>query len=274
MTFRRRRALTTALIAAATLALALTGCAPTGAASPAPSPPPPSASGTAALRGQLTVYAAASLQNAFENLLAQFADENPDVRVHPAVYDGSSVLATQIIEGAPADVFASADEKTLAAVAKAGEVSGSAHPFATNTLRLITPPGNPAGISSLGDLARSDVSVVLCAPAVPCGAASATLLEKAGVEATPASQEQNVTAVLTKVEQGEADAGLVYATDARAAGNAVHAIEPQGAAEVVNTYPIAELRGAASPDVARAFVDFVRGDRGRAVLAAAGFGAP
>jgi molybdate transport system substrate-binding protein len=247
-----------ALLAAGSLAL-LAGCTGTGA-------PAPSASGDA-LTGAVTVYAAASLQGTFDTLAEQFEEAHPGVTVN-AVYDGSSTLATQIGEGAPADVFASADEANMA---KIGEDAVDPAVFATNTLVIAVPAGNPAGIASLSDLPRH--RVVLCAPEVPCGAASAALLSAAGVTVTPVSQEQNVTAVLTKVAAAEADAGLVYTTDARA-NAAVEAVVPEGASDVVNRYPIAALSGAQNPVAAAAFVAFVRSDTAREVLQAAGFGSP
>jgi molybdate transport system substrate-binding protein len=145
--------------------------------------------------------------------------------------------------------------------------------FATNTLVLVVPAGNPAGIRGLDDLADPAATVVLCAAEVPCGAASATLLSNAGVEASVDSYEQNVTAVLTKVAAGEADAGLVYATDASTTA-AVDAIEPEGAEDVVNRYPVAALADAANAAAADAFAAFVLGDDARAVLADHGFGPP
>lgn len=221
-----------------------------------------------ALTGTLTIYAAASLKASFDELAADFEDEHPGVDVQPIVYDGSSTLATQLLEGAPADVFASADEKNMDKVA---ELVADPRLFATNTLVIAVPQGNPAQVEGLADLAS--VTTVLCAVEVPCGAASQTLLERVGVAVTPASSEQNVTAVLTKVESKDADAGLVYATDA-AGSDLVEAIVPPEAAEVVNRYPIAALTGSANPDAAQAFVAFVLGAEGQRVLASYGFGAP
>lgn len=270
---RRRAARRGVSLVGAALAatLALVGCATdTGTDASAEA----SASSTPAVGGELTVYAAASLTAAFDELAAEFEAANPGVDVRPIVYDGSSPLATQLIEGAPADVFASADERTMRTVADADLLDGDAEPFATNTLRIATPAGNPAGIDALDDLGDPAVAVVLCAPEVPCGAASHDLLDLEGVEVTPVSEEQNVTAVLAKVRAGEADAGLVYATDVAAAGDAVESIVPEHADEVVNTYPIGALAGAANPDAAAAFVAFMLSDDGRSVLASFGFGAP
>ncbi|MRG61144.1 molybdate ABC transporter substrate-binding protein [Agromyces sp. CFH 90414] len=255
--------------------VALAGCAPGGSdVSPAAS----ADRDRAALTGEVTVYAAASLAGAFEELGADFEAEHPGVDIRPIVADGSSTLAAQLVEGAPADVFASADERTMTTVDDAGLITGDPHPFATNTLRIVVPAGNPGELDAIEDLADPGLAVVLCAPEVPCGAASEQLLALDGVEVTPVSEEQNVTAVLTKVRSGEADAGLVYATDVEGAGTIgaadVESVMPARADEVVNRYPIAALADAGNPAAAAAFVDFVRGERGRAVLEARGFGAP
>ena len=228
----------------------------------------------AELTGELTVYAAASLTSAFDDLATRFEELHPALDVAPLVYDGSSTLATQLVEGAPADVFASADETTMATVADAGLLAEPAQLFATNTLVIALPPGNPGGVSSLDDLARPEVSVVLCAAAVPCGSAAQRLLDAAGLTVTPVSEEQNVSAVLTKITADEADAGLVYATDAAAAGTAVTSIVPAGAADVVNHYPVAALADAGNPTAAAAFVAFVLSPDGQAVLAEYGFTTP
>lgn len=219
------------------------------------------------LGGEVTVYAAASLSGVFDVMADAFMAEHPGVQVVP-VYDGSSTLATQISGGAPADVFASADEATMRAVV---DLVVAPEVFASNTLVIAVPADDPGRVRTLADLA--DVTTVLCAPEVPCGAASATLLHRAGVEVEAASLEQNVTAVLTKVATGEADAGLVYATDTASRAD-VTTIVPDGADEVVNRYPIAALADARSPDAATAFVAFVLSDAGQAILADAGFGAP
>ncbi|NYF17683.1 molybdate transport system substrate-binding protein [Microbacterium sp. AK009] len=262
---KRRQVRRAAIGVLAAASAVLVGCAGTAAST---SEPPVAAEG--GLAGSLTVYAAASLQSAFDDLLTVFAEQNPDVAVQPLVTDGSSALVTQIIEGAPADVFASADERVMQQAVDAGVAVGPVV-FAANTLVLVTPAGNPAGIAGLDDLA--DATVVLCDSVVPCGAASRTLLENAGASVTPASLEQNVTAVLTKVAAGEADAGLVYATDVVGRDD-VEVIVPDGAADVVNLYPIAVTTGAASDEVARAFVALVTGPEGQRVLADAGFAPP
>ncbi|MBT2484397.1 MULTISPECIES: molybdate ABC transporter substrate-binding protein [unclassified Microbacterium] len=252
------RALRSATVAVAVV-LSLTGCA-------GPAQPAGSASDDG-LSGEVTVYAAASLAGAFDAMSEAFTVAHPDVKVSP-VYDGSATLVTQILEGAPADVFASADEANMQ---KAAELTAEPTVFATNTLVIAVPEGNPAGVETLADL--DDVTTVLCAPEVPCGAASAELLETADVTIEAASVEQNVTAVLTKVAAGEADAGLVYSTDVIGRDD-VDAIVPEGAHEVVNRYPIATLADARNAQAADVFVSFVLSGEGQSILSRFGFGAP
>lgn len=259
---RTLRRSATALLTAAVLAL--TGCA--GSAGSTPSATEPSAS-ESSLTGELTVYAAASLSGAFDAIAEEFSAEHPDVTVSP-VYDGSSTLVTQILAGAPADVFASADEVNMD---KAKDAALDPALFASNTLVIAVPAGNPGNVKTLSDLAG--VTTVLCAPEVPCGAASAKLLTAADVPVEAASLEQNVSAVLTKVAASEADAGLVYATDVLGRDD-VETIVPEGAGDVVNHYPIAALADAAHPEVAKAFVAFVLSDAGQRILADFGFGKP
>ncbi|SEC28216.1 molybdate ABC transporter substrate-binding protein [Microbacterium hydrocarbonoxydans] len=247
---------------AAMAALMLTGCA-----SESPAPAAPGAASESTVAGELTVYAAASLSAAFDALGDAFIAEHPDVRFSP-VYDGSSTLVTQLLEGAPADVFASADEANMD---KLEDAAVDPTLFASNTLVIVVPSGNPGRVETLADLA--DVTTVLCAREVPCGAASATLLSNGEVTVDAASLEQNVTAVLTKVAADEADAGLVYATDAIGRDD-VDVIVPDGADEVVNHYPIATLSEAANTEAADAFVAYVLSDEGQRILADFGFGAP
>ena len=267
----RRGATIRAAAVLAALLLGLAGCG-TGVDRDPGGTPAETTAAEPELAGQLTVYAAASLKAAFDELATQFEQRHPSLHVQPITYDGSSTLATQIIEGAPADVFASADEQNMQKVVDAG-LASDPELFATNTLTLVVPVGDPGGIDGLDDLADPDRTVVLCAAEVPCGAASATLLSNAGVEASVDSYEQNVTAVLTKVAAGEADAGLVYVTDASTT-SAVDAIEVPEADDVVNRYPVVALNDGANPEAADAFVAFVLGDEGRRVLSALGFGAP
>ncbi|WP_243074072.1 molybdate ABC transporter substrate-binding protein [Microbacterium sp. SS28] len=259
-------------VALALIALLASGCAPAEGDTDPNAPVAPVESVGPELTGDLTVYAAASLKTAFDELATQFEMRHPSLEVVPIVYDGSSTLATQLIEGAPADVFASADEANMQKIADAG-LATDAPLFATNTLVIATPVGNPGEVEDLSDFAEDSVTVVLCAVEVPCGAASQKLFANAGLTVTPASWEQNVTAVLTKVAANEADAGLVYATDVRGRTD-VESIVPEGAADVVNRYPIAALTDAANPDAAQAFVEFVLSEEGQAVLEGLGFGRP
>lgn len=259
-------------LAATTLvaALALSGCAATVAARTETPSPSASTAGTAS--GELTVFAAASLGTAFDSIAKAFQAENPGVTVKPITYDGSSTLASQIIAGAPVDVFASADQKNMDKVTQAG-LAGDAPVFTTNVLQIAVAPGNPHHVHDLTSLSDAGLTVVVCAPAVPCGNAAKTLLDAAGVTVTPASEEQNVTAVLAKVKAGEADAGLVYTTDVKAAGSAVTGIAIPGADKAINSYPITVLKGAQNPEAAAAFVAFVRSPAGQKILKDLGFGA-
>lgn len=226
-----------------------------------------------ALRGTLQVDAAASLKGVFDQLAAQFEQANPGVEVSLS-YDGSSVLATQLIAGAPVDVFASADAVNMAKVTDAKLITERPVPFATNVLQLAVAPGNPKHLTGLRDLARADITVDLCAPAQPCGAAAGKVLAAAGVTVTPVSTEQNVTAVLTKVRSGDVDAGLVYRTDVRTAGATITGVDLPEAAAAVNVYPIAALAAAPNAAAAKAFIALVTGPAGRGALTGAGFGPP
>ena len=256
------------LLRSAAAVVAVSVLALTGFASAAETAPSSSATATeGAVTGELTIYAAASLAGAFDAIGEAFVAGNPEVHISP-VYDGSSTLVTQILEGAPADVFASADEANMD---KATDAAIAPELFASNTLVIAVPAGNPGDVKTLADLAGA--TTVLCAPEVPCGAASEKLLTAAGVTVEAASLEQNVTAVLTKVAAGEADAGLVYATDVIGRDD-VEVVLPENAGDVVNRYPIAALSDARNPDAAAAFVDFVLSDAGQKILADFGFGAP
>ncbi len=218
----------------------------------------------------LTVFAAASLTQSFTEIAEEFEAARPGVTVRLS-FGGSSDLVSQIQAGAPADVFASADTTNME---KAGGLAVAPEAFASNTLQIVVPPGNPARVTSLADLTRDDVRLVVCAPEVPCGAAAVRVGNAAGVDLDPVSQEQAVTDVLGKVVAGEADAGLVYVTDVTGAGGTVEGITFPEAAGAVNTYPISVLQDAQDAALAQEFVEFVTGDVGRRILDAAGFGAP
>ena len=223
-------------------------------------------------RTELTVFAAASLTKTFEELEREFEAAHSDVDVKLS-FGGSSDLVAQITEGASADVFASADTANMDKLVAAGLAEGEPREFATNTLTIAVPPGNPAGITSLADLAEKDVDLVLCQPEVPCGSAAAKVASAAGLAFHPVSEEQSVTDVLAKVAAGEADAGLVYVTDVAAAGDKVEGIAFPESSEAVNHYPIVAVEGSRHARLAQQWIDLVLG-AGRKVLAAAGFGAP
>lgn len=234
--------------------------------------------GTVACAGEddervLTVYAAASLTSSFTELAERFEAANEGVTVELSLA-GSSDLVAQIISGAPADVFASADLVTMDRLTAEGLEGSDPSVFATNTLQLATPPDNPGEVSGLADLAEEDLAVVVCAPEVPCGAAAVAVAEEAGITLAPDSEEQSVADVLGKVRAGEADAGLVYVTDVIAAAGDVLGIDVPEAAAVVNDYPIATVAGSDEAELAQAFVDLVLGEEGRQVLSEAGFGTP
>jgi molybdate transport system substrate-binding protein len=221
----------------------------------------------------LTVYAASSLTAPFTELGKQFEAENPGVSVELS-FAGSSDLVAQIQEGAPADVFASADQANMAKLTADDLAASEPVPFATNTLEIVVPADNPAGIRSLADLESPEVQLVVCAPEVPCGAAAQRVARFAGVTLTPVSEEQKVTDVLAKVSSGEADAGLVYVTDVRAAGDAVLGIKVPQAKLWPNLYPIATVAGSDQAELAQEFVDLVESKAGQAVLRRDGFGPP
>lgn len=217
----------------------------------------------------LTVLAAASLTDSFEDLATVFEAQHPGVRVRLA-FDSSATLAQQALEGAPADVLATADARTMADAT--GTLAAEPRVFATNELVLVTPADNPAGVTTLGDLDRPGVTWVACVETAPCGAVAADLL--GDVSSDPASREVDVRAVLTRVAEDEADAGLVYRTDAVAAGEAVSSFRIPGSGAAETEYQVAPLDQAGEPELAREFADLVVSREGRTLLAAAGFGAP
>jgi molybdate transport system substrate-binding protein len=222
--------------------------------------------------GAVTVLAAASLTEVFTQLGGQFETAHPGTTVTFS-FGSSATLATQVTQGAPADVFAAASTATMRAVTDAGAASEPVD-FATNTLQIAVPPGNPGQVSGLDDFADSALRIALCAEQAPCGGGAAQLLAAAGVTPAPDTLESDVKAVLQKVATDEVDAGLVYSTDVRAAAPKVEGIAVPGAAAAANRYPVAVLRESRNPATAHAFVAFVLSPSGQQALERAGFGRP
>jgi len=222
--------------------------------------------------GTLNVLAASSLTESFTELKKQFESDHPGVTVKLA-FDSSATLAEQVDQGAPADVLATADAATMQTVVDAGNASTPTD-FATNKLAMVVPADNPAHLSSFADLGKPGVAYVACVPTAPCGKLARTQLDAHHVTAKPKSEEVDVKAVLAKVEAGEADAGLVYVTDAVAAGTKVTSIDVPASGDTLNVYPIAVLKNAVKPTLAQEWVDLVLSSQGRQVLTTAGFGTP
>jgi molybdate transport system substrate-binding protein len=240
------RALATAAVATVLLGAAACGSGASGSASSGPASSVPQSS--SAPHGHLTVFAAASLKATFTKIGAQFEKAHPGTTVTFS-FAGSSDLVSQLQQGAPADVFASADVATMQKATRDSLTSSAPVDFASNTLEIAVPPGDPAHVASLADLTKPGVSVVVCAPAVPCGAA----------------------AVKVEVRSGEADAGLVYVTDVKGARSAVVGVPFAQSSAAVNVYPIAALKTSTDAALAKAFVEAVTGEPGQGILAAAGF---
>jgi molybdate transport system substrate-binding protein len=221
----------------------------------------------------VVVFAAASLKQVFTSIGEQFRSDNPGVTV-TFNFGGSSELATQLIQGAGAGVFASADTAQLDRVAKAGLLAGAATNFAANTLVIVTTPGNPRNVGSFADLTRPGLNVVVCQPPVPCGSATQRIEDVTEVQLHPVSEEPSVSDVLNKVTTGQADAGLVYVTDASNAASKVTTVRFPEAAQAVNVYPIAVLKNAREDTLAHKFQAAVTGPAGREILDRAGFAKP
>ncbi|GIE86406.1 molybdate ABC transporter substrate-binding protein [Actinoplanes regularis] len=252
----------------AVLAFGLAGCGDKEAGTPAAG-----ANSGSAVTGTVNVFAAASLTESFTTLGKRFeaAHQGTTVKLN---FAGSSALATQINQGAPADVFASAAPKNMATVTDAGNAAGPPTTFVKNQLVIAVAKGNPKKIAGLADLTRAGTKVALCAEAVPCGAAAKTALDAAGVKLTPVTLEQDVKAALAKVKLGEVDAALVYRTDAKVSSADVEAIEFPESDKAINEYPIVVLKNAANAAGGQAFIDYVLSADGKAVLTEAGFQAP
>lgn len=240
------------VLAAGALVLGLTSCG-----------------GDTSTRETVTVFAAASLTDAFTDVAAAFEDSHPGTAVE-LNFAGSSTLREQILQGAPADVYAPADVTDMERVVDVGLVA-EPETFATNDLQIAVPPGNPAAVEGLEDFGDPDLVLGLCAEEVPCGELSRQVLEVAGVTPEPDTREPDVRALLTKVEAGELDAGIVYTTDVVSTGNVEGIVIPEDR-NVVTTYPIGVVRDADPRSRAAAFVDFVLGGDGQAILHDHGFG--
>ncbi|MDO5682046.1 MAG: molybdate ABC transporter substrate-binding protein [Propionibacteriaceae bacterium] len=251
------------LVILAALALFLTACSSGNGSGATPSPTPESSADAAPIPGRTVVFAAASLNKAFPK-----AAGDADIAFS---FDGSSGLVDQITGGAPADVFASADRRNMDKAVTAGVIDGDPVMFATNYLVLVVPAGNPGKVTGV-DGSLDGVRLVVCAPEVPCGGATARLAEKNNLTLKPVSEESSVTDVLGKVTSGEADAGIVYATDASQAGDKVEVMDVPGAKDDPNTYWIAKVMDAPNPAGADAFLALITGEQGRQALAEFGFG--
>lgn len=275
------------------VALAVAGCQSAAPSASAPSDSVPSDSPPSdpeSARTVLTVSAAASLTDVMDALLEAYRDVEPGVEIVPN-HGSSAQLVQQVIAGASVDVLLAADETAVRPLIEAG-LAEEATLVASNELTLVVPSGNPAGIHRLSDLAGADARVSLCAPSVPCGRSAAAVLDAADVRLLAPSEENDVRAVLSKVAVGEADAGFVYRTDVRAAGNAVDEVpidatgsnqqgsnqpganQPGQKRQGANQYPVLVLTDSSSPDEARAFRDWLLSPPAQALFAAAGFGPP
>ncbi len=259
----RRRGAGWVAVLMATVLLVAASCGSSGS----------STSSGSGLSGTVVVLAAASLTSAFDQIGKEFHDANPGVQVKFS-YAGSSSLVTQIQQGAPADVFASADTTNMEKVTSAGDASGSPQTFARNQLEIAAEKGNPKNIMTVQDLANPDIKVVVCAPTVPCGSYSSEVFQKAGITVNPVSEETSVSGVVTKVSLGEADAGIVYVTDVKAAGDKLTGVPIPPELNVYATYPIVQLKDAPNHKAAEAFINFVLGDQGQKTLQSYGFLAP
>jgi molybdate transport system substrate-binding protein len=220
----------------------------------------------------LTVSAAASLKSVYTQFKTQFEQAHPGTTV-ALNFGGSDTLAQQIVQGAPADVLATASTKTMQTAQQAGKIDGQPVTYATNKLQIAVAPGDPKQIQGLPDLVRPGITTVVCAPAVPCGAAATAAEKAANVTIRPVSEEQDVSAVLQRVRTGTVDAGLVYVTDVKSANGAVQGVDfPQATAPgATQSYPIGVVTGSAQADLARSWIALVTGPQGKAALAQAGF---
>lgn len=258
-----------AVIAAGLAAVAVAGCSSSGSGGSASSA---SSSPSAASTGTITVFAAASLMGTFTQLGQQFEAAHPGDTVKFS-FGPSSGLATQITSGAPADVFASAAPANMDSVLKAGDAANP-ETFAKNTMEVATPPTNPGKVTSVNDLAKKSVKVALCQPQVPCGVVAAEVFKNAGIKVKPVTQQPDVKSVLTQVELGSVDAGMVYVTDVMAAGDKVKGVPISASDNASTLYPIATISDSKHKSIAQSFVAYVLSPAGQKVLTAAGFQQP
>lgn len=249
----------------ASLAVALAACS-----SSTSSAPPAAAASQVKPTGTLVVFAATSLTDAFNKIADQFEAANPGVTVK-FNYNGSSSLATQITQGAPADIFASASPTNMKTVTEASLESSTPKIFAANQGEIMVEAGNPSRVKSVSDLANPALKVVTCAPSVPCGALATQIFKNAAVTVKPVSQEQNVGGVVTKVTLGEADAGIVYVTDVLANETKTTGVPIPANQNTTTDYPIAEIKGAPNATAAAAFISYVLGPDGQQVMKSFGF---
>jgi len=250
-----------------------TAAATTGATTARPTTATPTTTTTPAVTGDITVFAAASLTDSFKEIGDAYTKVNPNSNVTFS-FDASSALVQQITQGAPADVFASADTANMDKLTQAGLNGTQPVVFANNLLGIIVPAGNPKGITSVAGLAKPGLKVVLCADQVPCGKYAKQILDTAKVAVTPVSLEQNVKGVVTKVTTGEADAGIVYTTDIKAAGSSAAGVEIPADINVIAKYPIASTKASRNTAADQAFIAFVTGAAGQAILEKYGFEQP
>ena len=264
-----RRIKVGASVGAVALVIALAACSSSTTTTVAAA----GSTGPAKPTGTVVVFAATSLTDAFNKIATQFEAANPGVSVK-FNYNGSSTLATQINQGAPADVFASAAPSNMTTVTDQQLTATTPKIFTRNTGEIMVDAGNPDHISSVADLANPALKVVTCAPAVPCGQIATTIFKNAKVTVKPVSQEQNVGGVVTKVSLGEADAGIVYVTDVKANGSKTVGVPIPANENAITDYPIAEIKGAPNATGSVAFINYVLGPDGQAVLKSFGFMPP
>jgi molybdate transport system substrate-binding protein len=222
------------------------------------------------LTGSITVFAAASLTDTFGEMADSFEEENLGATIKTN-FGASSALREQILAGAPADVFASANTSNMDQLVDADAVAGEPEVFVTNQLEIAVPAGNPGGVDGLDDFAKADLAIGLCAEEVPCGQFGREALANAGVTPAQDTDEPDVRSLLTKVEAGDLDAGLVYHTDVLAAGDEVEGVEVPEEFNIIAAYPLAALSASGNADLAAAFVEFVLSDEGQSILGSYGF---